>query len=77
MHELERHNLILLSVQQKPVLTVMDICELTRASAATIRRDIATLHLEKKLTYGKSYYINYSMTPTREKHFEEICFVDK
>ena len=49
MHELERHNLILLSVQQKPVLTVMDICELTRASAATIRRDITTLHLDQKL----------------------------
>ena len=50
MHELERHNLILLSVQQRPVLTVPELCELTGASEATIRRDIISLDQEKKLT---------------------------
>ena len=47
MHELERHNLILLSVQQRPVLTVPELCELTGASEATIRRDIISLDQEK------------------------------
>ena len=49
MHELERHNLILLSVQQRPVLTVPELCELTGASEATIRRDIISLDQEQKL----------------------------
>ena len=49
MHELERHNLILLSVQQRPVLTVPELCKLTGASEATIRRDIISLDQEQKL----------------------------
>ena len=49
MHELERHNLILLSVQKRPVLTVPELCELTGASEATIRRDIISLDQKQKL----------------------------
>ena len=49
MHESERHRVILSAVQDRPVVTVVDLCGLTGASEATIRRDIATLHMEKKL----------------------------
>ena len=49
MHEKERHRLILAAVQDKPVVTVQDMVELTDASEATIRRDIAALHMQKKL----------------------------
>ena len=49
MHERERHRVILSAVQDRPVVTVIDMCNLTGASEATIRRDIATLHIEKKL----------------------------
>ena len=49
MHETERHRLILSTVQNKPVLTVHEIVELTGASEATIRRDIAFLHLKKRV----------------------------
>ena len=49
MHEKERHRLILAAVQDKPVVTVQDMVELTEASEATIRRDIAALHMQKKL----------------------------
>lgn len=49
MHERERHRIILSAVQEKPVITVQDIAELTEASEATIRRDIASLHLQGKL----------------------------
>ncbi len=49
MHERERHRVILSAVQDRPVVTVIDMCSLTGASEATIRRDIATLHIEKKL----------------------------
>ncbi len=49
MHEKERHRIILSSVQDRPVVTVIDLCGLTGASEATIRRDIATLHMQKKL----------------------------
>ncbi|MEX3016415.1 DeoR/GlpR family DNA-binding transcription regulator [Gymnodinialimonas hymeniacidonis] len=49
MHEKERHNVILSAVQERPVITVADICALTGASEATVRRDINTLHLEKRL----------------------------
>lgn len=49
MHERERHRIILSAVQDRPVVTVVDLCALTGASEATIRRDIAALHLEKKL----------------------------
>ncbi len=49
MHETERHRIILSAVQDRPVVTVADLCDLTGASEATIRRDIATLHMQKKL----------------------------
>ncbi|SPF81630.1 DeoR/GlpR family DNA-binding transcription regulator [Pseudoprimorskyibacter insulae] len=49
MHEKERHRVILSAVQDRPVVTVIDLCGLTGASEATIRRDIATLHMQKKL----------------------------
>ncbi|UXM94904.1 DeoR/GlpR family DNA-binding transcription regulator [Bartonella sp. HY329] len=49
MHELERHRLILALVQDKPIVTVQELMDLTDASSATIRRDIATLHLKKQL----------------------------
>lgn len=49
MHEKERHRIILSAVQDRPVVTVIDLCNLTEASEATIRRDIATLHMQKKL----------------------------
>lgn len=49
MHEKERHRIILSAVQEKPVVTVQEMVELTASSEATIRRDIATLHVQKKL----------------------------
>jgi DeoR family ulaG and ulaABCDEF operon transcriptional repressor len=49
MHEKDRHRLILSAIQDRPVATVADLCTLTGASEATIRRDIATLHVQKKL----------------------------
>lgn len=49
MHESERHRLILSAIQDRPVVTVLDLVSLTAASEATIRRDIATLHVQKKL----------------------------
>jgi DeoR family ulaG and ulaABCDEF operon transcriptional repressor len=49
MHEKERHRIILSAVQAKPVATVSELVELTSSSEATIRRDIAALHLQKKL----------------------------
>lgn len=49
MHESERHRLILSAVQDRPVVTVLDLVNLTGVSEATIRRDIAALHMQKKL----------------------------
>ncbi len=49
MHESERHRIILSAVQDRPVATVVDLVSLTAASEATIRRDIATLHMQKRL----------------------------
>ncbi len=49
MHEKERHRIILSAVQDRPVVTVVDLCSLTGVSEATIRRDIATLHMQQKL----------------------------
>lgn len=49
MHERERHGIILSAVQERPVVTVVELCSLTGASEATIRRDIAALHVAKKL----------------------------
>jgi len=49
MHEKERHTIILSAVEERPVVTVIELCNLTGASEATIRRDIATLDQEKQL----------------------------
>ena len=49
MHERERQRIILSAVQERPVATVAELVELTDASEATIRRDIAALHLEGRL----------------------------
>jgi DeoR family transcriptional regulator, ulaG and ulaABCDEF operon transcriptional repressor len=49
MHEKERHRIILSAVQERPVATVGDLVSLTSSSEATIRRDIATLHMQKRL----------------------------
>lgn len=49
MHEKERHRIILSAVQDRPVVTVVELCALTGVSEATIRRDIATLHMQKRL----------------------------
>lgn len=49
MHERERQRIILSAVQEKPFITIQDIAELTEASEATIRRDIASMHIQGKL----------------------------
>jgi DeoR family transcriptional regulator, ulaG and ulaABCDEF operon transcriptional repressor len=49
MHERERHRIILSAVQERAVVTVQDAMELTGASEATIRRDIAALDDEGRL----------------------------
>jgi DeoR/GlpR family transcriptional regulator of sugar metabolism len=49
MHEKERQRIILSAVQDRPVVTVQELVVLTDSSEATIRRDIATLHVQKKL----------------------------
>ena len=49
MHELDRQKIILSAVQEKSVATVSELVELTSSSEATIRRDVSSLHLAKKL----------------------------
>lgn len=49
MHEKERHRIILSAIQEKPVVMVQELVELTSSSEATIRRDIAALHVQKRL----------------------------
>ncbi|CAN1564580.1 GlpR Transcriptional regulators of sugar metabolism [Paracoccaceae bacterium] len=49
MHESERHRIILSATEGRPVVTVADLVTLTGASEATIRRDIAALHVQKHL----------------------------
>ncbi len=49
MHEKERHRIILSAVQDRPVVTVQELVAMTDSSEATIRRDIAQLHVQKKL----------------------------
>ncbi|WP_265516456.1 DeoR/GlpR family DNA-binding transcription regulator [Nitratireductor luteus] len=49
MHEKERHRIILSAVQEKPVVTVQEIVEMTSSSEATVRRDIAALHVQQRL----------------------------
>ena len=48
MHEKDAAT-ILSAVQERPVVTVANICTLTGASEATVRRDINTLHMEQRL----------------------------
>lgn len=43
MHETDRHRLILSAAQDRSVVTVPELCDLTGASEATVRRDIAAL----------------------------------
>jgi DeoR family ulaG and ulaABCDEF operon transcriptional repressor len=49
LHETERHRVILSAVQSRPVATVADLVELTGTSEATVRRDIAALHVKGRL----------------------------
>jgi DeoR family ulaG and ulaABCDEF operon transcriptional repressor len=49
LHEAERHRVILSAVQSRPVATVSDLVDLTGTSEATIRRDIAALHVAGRL----------------------------
>lgn len=49
MHVSERHRLILSAVANRPVATIGELGELIGSSEATIRRDLASLHLEGKL----------------------------
>lgn len=49
MHEKDRHRVILSAVQDRSVVTVIDLCALTGASEATVRRDISTLDKQKRL----------------------------
>ena len=49
MHEKDRQRVILSAVQDRSLVTVIDLCALTGASEATIRRDINTLDEQKRL----------------------------
>jgi DeoR family transcriptional regulator, ulaG and ulaABCDEF operon transcriptional repressor len=49
MHEKERQRIILSAVQEKAVVTVQELVDLTASSEATIRRDISALDDEKRL----------------------------
>ena len=49
MHEKDRHRVILSAVQDRSLVTVIDLCTLTGASEATVRRDINTLDEQKRL----------------------------
>jgi len=49
MHENDRHRVILSAVQDRSLVTVIDLCALTGASEATVRRDINTLDEQKQL----------------------------
>lgn len=49
VHETERHRVILAAVQNRAVATVADLVEMTGTSEATIRRDIAALHVAGRL----------------------------
>jgi DeoR family ulaG and ulaABCDEF operon transcriptional repressor len=49
LHETERHRVILAAVQSRPLATVNDLVDMTGTSEATIRRDIAALHVRGEL----------------------------
>jgi len=49
LHETERHRVILSAVQSRPMASVGELVEMTGTSEATIRRDIAALHVQGRL----------------------------
>jgi DeoR family ulaG and ulaABCDEF operon transcriptional repressor len=49
VHERERHRVILSAVQERPVATVAELVDMTGTSEATVRRDIAALHVQARL----------------------------
>lgn len=49
MHEKDRHRVILSAVQDRSLVTVLDLCALTGASEATVRRDISALDKQGRL----------------------------
>ncbi|WP_417248640.1 DeoR/GlpR family DNA-binding transcription regulator [Celeribacter sp.] len=49
MHEKDRHRVILSAVQDRALVTVVELCALTGASEATVRRDINALDGQKLL----------------------------
>ena len=49
MHEKDRHRVILSAVQDRAVATIAHLVDLTGASEATVRRDIAALDAEGRL----------------------------
>ena len=49
MHEKDRHRLILSAAQDRAVVTVAELCELTGASEATVRRDINGLDADGRI----------------------------
>lgn len=63
MHERERHDVILATVHESPVATVQRLVALTDASEATIRRDIAALHLQKKVRRVRGGAVALSPAP--------------
>ena len=49
MHETQRYRIILSAIEDQAMASIAGLERLTGASAATIRRDIAALHRQKKL----------------------------
>ena len=49
MHETERHRVILAALGARSFVTVAELCDVTNSSEATIRRDIAALHVRGDL----------------------------
>jgi DeoR family transcriptional regulator, ulaG and ulaABCDEF operon transcriptional repressor len=49
MHEIERHRVILSAVNDRAVVTIPQLVELTGASEATLRRDITALHVQGRI----------------------------
>ncbi len=66
MHERERHRIILSAVQEKPVITIQDLVELTEASEATLRRDIASLHMQGPYQARAWWRRGYSSAAVRQ-----------
>lgn len=60
MHEKDRENVILSAVQSKTVVPIAELCSLTSASEATIRRDVRSLESRGKIrrVHGGAEAIN-------------------